>query len=56
MSHQPVIYYAVTQERGENWDPSVTHGIKWPPRPSIAISLDSSNRFSRSNQLRGQSE
>ncbi len=21
MSHQPLIYYAVTQERGENWDP-----------------------------------
>lgn len=23
----------------------VTHGIKWPRRPSIAIALDSSNRF-----------
>ena len=21
MAHQPLIYYAVTQERGENWDP-----------------------------------
>jgi hypothetical protein len=24
---------------------TVTHGIKWPRRPSIAISLDSSNRL-----------
>jgi DNA-binding transcriptional MerR regulator len=28
----------------------VTHGIKWPRWPSIALSLDSSNRFSRSTQ------
>jgi tetratricopeptide (TPR) repeat protein len=29
---------------------AVTRGIKWPFGPSIALSLDSSNRFLRSNQ------
>jgi hypothetical protein len=41
MSHQPLIYYAVTQERGENWNPrlSMREQVKWDEHATFMDAL-----------------